>query len=186
VRGFDTGAWSLYSAAGKESTLGYHRLVAGFLGGMCRRTGAAAYCAAGRRFERYVREPPRVHVRALRKVRTVRRRTAIRFTLSKISDVTLQVRDRRGRVTLSRGLRGLPHGGHSVAWVPRRAGRHRLRIVAIGPAGTRAVVAGTLRAAKPQDKKAKAKRAKAKRAAKAKAKAKAKRAAARRAKARRA
>jgi len=28
VRGFDTGAWSRYSAGGAESTLGYHRLVA--------------------------------------------------------------------------------------------------------------------------------------------------------------
>jgi hypothetical protein len=125
-----------------------------------------------------------VHVRTLRKAR-VRRRATIRFTLSKISDVTLQVRDRRGRVELSQGLRGLPHGGHSVAWVPRRAGRHRLRIVAIGPAGTRAVVARTLRAAKPHDKqqakraKAKARRAKARRA-------KARRAKARRAQARRA
>ena len=145
VRGFDTGAWSLYSAGGKESTLGYHRLVAGFLAGLCRRTGAAAYCAAGRRFARYVREPPRVHVRTPRKVR-VRRQATIRFTLSKISDVMLQVRDRRGRVELSRGLRALPHGRHSVAWVPKRAGRHRLRIVAVGPAGTRAVVAETLRA----------------------------------------
>jgi hypothetical protein len=145
VRGFDTGAWSLYSAGGKESTLGYHRLLAGFLAGLCRRTGAAAYCAAGQRFARYVREPPRVHVRTLRKVR-VRRRATIRFTLSKISDVMLQVRDRRGHVELSRGLRALPHGRHSVAWMPDLAGRHRLRIVAVGPAGTRAVVGETLRA----------------------------------------
>jgi hypothetical protein len=145
VRGFDTGAWSLYSADGKESTLGYHRLLAGFLAGLCRRTSAAAYCAAGRRFSRYVREPPRVHVRTLRKVR-VRRQATIRFTLSKISDVLLQVRDRRGRVELSRGLRALPHGRHSVAWVPKRAGRHRLRIVAVGPAGTRVVFKRTLRA----------------------------------------
>ncbi len=171
VRGFDTGAWSLYSAAGRESTLGYHRLVAGFLGGLCRRTGASTYCAAARRFERYVREPPRVHVRTLRKAR-VRKPATIRFTLSKISDVLLQVRDRRGRVELSRGLRALPHGRHSVAWVPRRAGRHRLRIVAIGPAGTRAVIARTLRAATPPDRRrrAAAKRARAKRAATAKAK----------------
>ena len=156
VRGFDTGAWSRYSAGGAESTLGYHRLVAGFLGGLCRRTGAPAYCAAGRRFERYIREPPRVHVRALHKLRA-RRRTAIRFTLSKISDVLVQVGDRRGRVELSRGLPALPRGRHSVAWVPTLAGRHELRIVAIGPGGTRAVVGRTLRTAKakkPRKKKA--------------------------------
>ena len=171
VRGFDTGAWSLYSAGGKESTLSYHRLVAGFLGGLCRRTAAPTYCDAGRRFERYVREPPRVHVRRLRKAR-VRKSATIRFTLSKISDVTLQLRDRRGRVVLSQGLPALPRGRHDVAWVPARAGRHRLRIVAIGPAGTRAVVGRTLRAAKAAKpgKKAKAKaKAKAKEKTKARA-----------------
>ena len=31
VRAFDTGAWSLYSERGAESTLGYHELIAGFL-----------------------------------------------------------------------------------------------------------------------------------------------------------
>jgi hypothetical protein len=84
-----------------------------------------------------------VHVRTLHTVR-VRRHATIRFTLSKISDVLLQVRDRRGRVELSRGLRALAHGRHSVAWVPARAGRHRLRIVALGPAATRAVLRRTL------------------------------------------
>ena len=150
VRGFDTGAWSLYSAGGSESTLSYHRLVAGFLGGLCRRTGTRVYCATGRRFERYVGEPPRVRVRALRRPRAGRR-TAIRFTLSKISDVLMEVRDRRGRLELSRSLRALPRGRHVVVWVPPRAGRHRLRIVAVGPGGTRAVVRRTIRARPRRD-----------------------------------
>lgn len=145
VLGFDTGAWSLYSAGGRESSLSYHRLVAGFLGGLCRRTETQTYCDAERRFDRYVREPPRVHVRKLRKLR-IRRPATIRFALSKVSDVTLQVRDRRGRIVLSRGPRALPRGRHGVGWVPSRAGRHRLQIVAVGPAGTRAVVGRTLRA----------------------------------------
>ena len=34
---FDTGAWSLYSEHGAESTLNYHSLIAGFLGGLCDR-----------------------------------------------------------------------------------------------------------------------------------------------------
>ena len=149
VRGFDTGAWSLYSAGGRESTLGYHRLVADFLGGLCRRTGTPVYCVAGRRFERYVSQPPRVHVRKLRKLRAGRR-TTIRFSLSKISDVTLQVRDRRGRLARYKRLRSLPYGRHSVSWVPSRAGHHRLRIVAIGPGGTRVVVRRTVRVRTPR------------------------------------
>ena len=144
VRGFDTGAWSLYSAGGRESTLGYHRLVADFLGGLCRRTGTPVYCVTGRRFERYVREPPRVGVRTARRPRAGRR-TTISFTLSKISDVVLQVRDRRGRLERSRTLRSLPRGRHNLGWVPARSGPHRLRIVATGPAGTRAVERRTMR-----------------------------------------
>jgi len=144
VRGFDTGAWSLYSAGGRESTLEYHRLVAEFLGGLCRRTGTPVYCATGRRFERYVREPPRVHVAKLRGLRAGRRAT-IGFTLSKVSDLLLQIRDRRGRLTRSQALRSLPRGRHGVDWVPAWSGRHRLRIVAIGPAGTRAVVRHVVR-----------------------------------------
>lgn len=167
VRALDTGAWSLYSEGGKESTLSYHRLVGTFLRGMCTRTGARTYCAAGRRLARYVGEPPRVRVaRATGRRPLVRRRAAITFTLSKVSQVMVQVRDRRGAIALARGMR-LARGRHRVVWVPRRAGRHRLRIVALGPAGTRAVVRRTLTAkAVPRktSKKAKAKAAARKRA----------------------
>jgi|GEM_PF-4182425 len=149
VAALDTGAWSLYSEGGAESTLSYHRLVANFLEAMCSRTGTRTYCAAGRRLERYVREPPRVGVaRATGHRLRARRRAQITFTLSKISDVMVQVRDRRGRVEFARGLR-LPRGRHSLTWVPALVGRHRLRIVAIGPAGTRAVQQRTLRAKAP-------------------------------------
>ena len=36
ARALDTGAWSLYSEHGAESTLSYHELTASFLGGLCR------------------------------------------------------------------------------------------------------------------------------------------------------
>jgi hypothetical protein len=143
VRAFDTGAWSLYSQGGRESTLGYHRLVGDFLGGLCRRTHLPVYCTTGRRFARYVSEPPRVQLARVRGVR-VRRPTAITFSLSKVSRVSLLVWGRRG-IELRRDLR-LARGRHSVRWVPALRGRHRLRIVATGPAGTRAILKRTLRA----------------------------------------
>ncbi len=144
VAAFDTGAWSLYSQGGRESTLGYHRLLGGFLGGLCDRTGVRTYCATGQRFARYVREPPRVRLARLRGAR-VRRATTIRFSLSKVSRVRVVVRDRRG-IELQRVL-ALARGHHSVRWVPALHGRHFVRIVATGPAGTRAVVRRTVRAA---------------------------------------
>jgi hypothetical protein len=143
VAAFDTGAWSLYSQGGRESTLGYHRLVGGFLDGLCDRTGVRTYCATGRRFARYVREPPRVQLARLRGARP-RRATTIRFSLSKVSRVRVLVWGRRG-IELRRDLR-LVRGHHRIRWVPARSGRHRVRIVATGPAGTRAVVLRTVRA----------------------------------------
>ena len=143
VRAFDTGAWSLYSQDGCESTLSYHRLVGDFLGGLCRRTGARTYCATSRRFARYVREPPRVRLARLRGLRA-RRPTTIRFSLSKVSRVSVTVWDRRG-LRLRRDLR-LARGHHSVRWVPAVRGRHRVRIAATGPAGTRSVLSRTVRA----------------------------------------
>jgi hypothetical protein len=143
VRAFDTGAWSLYSQNGRESTLGYHRLLDGFLDGLCRRTHVPVYCATGKRFARYVGEPPRVQVARLAGAR-VRRPAAITFSLSKVSRVNVVVWGRRG-IELRRSLQ-LARGRHSLRWVPELRGRHRLRIVATGPAGTVAVVKRTLRA----------------------------------------
>ncbi len=142
VAALDTGAWSLYSEGGRESTVDYHRLVGTFLQGMCSRTGTRTYCAAGRRLHRYVGESPRMTVRTARRPHA-RRRSAITFTLSKVSDVSVQVRDRRGDLVVARAMR-LARGRHRLVWVPRRAGRHRLKIVAIGPAGTRGVVTRTV------------------------------------------
>jgi hypothetical protein len=166
VRAFDTGAWSLYSEGGAESTLGYHRLLATFLQGMCTRTGTRTYCAAGRRFTRYVREPPRVRATVAPWLRA-HRRTAVTFTLSKAAYVVVHVRDRGGRVEHARARR-LTRGRHRFVWVPSRAGRHRLRIVATGPAGTRAVVRRTLTARAMPGRRAKAVRARAETAAAAK------------------
>jgi hypothetical protein len=146
VQAFDTGAWSLYSQNGEESTLGYHRLVGDFLGGLCRRTGARTYCATSRRFARYVHEPPQVRLRRPHGVRA-RRATALEFTLSKISSVSVRVWNRRG-LELRRDLR-LARGRYSVPWVPALRGRHRVQIVATGPAGTRAVLRTTVRATVP-------------------------------------
>ena len=85
VAGFDTGAWSLYSERGKESTLNYHELTAGFLGGLCdrvqgdgllqRRTGASSATSASRRGS--------ASRRCAGPLATARR--TVRFTISKVS-----------------------------------------------------------------------------------------------------
>ncbi|HEX6021382.1 MAG TPA: D-glucuronyl C5-epimerase family protein [Solirubrobacter sp.] len=155
VRAFDTGAWSLYSRRGAESTLGYHELIAGFLGGLCDRVKAKAYCRAHKRFERYEREPTRIAITPLRKVRADRPST-VRFTISKISDVKVRVWGTRG-MSFSRDLR-LPRGSHAVTWHPPGRGRYRLRIEARGPSGPVGVEQRTIKIKlpKPKPKKKKA------------------------------
>jgi hypothetical protein len=133
----DTGAWSLYSigddpAAGRESSLHYHRLVTEFLEGLCRRTAAAEYCAAAQRFAGYEEVPP--VVRPLTKRVRAGRPSDLRFVLSKISRVRLQVVDAGGDVVATRsGTAG--YGKRSFTWTPRRAGDFELRASATDLAG---------------------------------------------------
>ena len=89
VAAFDTGAWSLYSEHGAEATLNYHSLIAGFLDGLCDRVKRRVYCSAGKRFDRYEREPTRIGVApAAQGARRPHRHRA--FTLSKISTVKVR------------------------------------------------------------------------------------------------
>jgi hypothetical protein len=142
----DTGAWSLYSAGGAESSLNYHRLTATFLGDLCRATHRAAYCADERRFARYLREPPRLRLRLPRRLR-LGRATHVAFRLSKISDVTIAVRDRRG-VALRQTLR-LARGRHSLGFRPRHAGQVQVTVAAVGLSGTRGSASGTFAVRRP-------------------------------------
>jgi hypothetical protein len=129
---FDTGAWSLYSAAGGESTLSYHQLTTGFLSQLCRRSGSPDYCRAARRFARYEREPPRIGIAPLRGL-WARRAAPLHFTLSKGSAVSVRVTGPRG-VVLSQDLQ-LGRGEHDLSWVPPSRGRFRVRVSARGPEG---------------------------------------------------
>jgi hypothetical protein len=146
---FDTGAWSLYSEKGAESTLNYHSLIAGFLTNLCDRVRKRTYCSAGERFKRYEREPTRIGIRPLRGVRWDRTST-VRFTLSKISTVKVRLWGKRG-MSLSRDLK-LTRGRHSVAWKPPGRGRYRLRIEAQGPSGPLGVETRSIRVTTPKPK----------------------------------
>jgi hypothetical protein len=149
VKAFDTGAWSLYSARGSESTLGYHELLQGFLGGLCARTRAKVYCHTSAAFKRYEREPTRIAITPLRHLRADRTST-VRFSLSKVSDVKVRLWGTRG-MSLSRNLK-LPRGAHTLAWHPPGRGRFRLRIEARGPSGPAGVEQRTIKIKLPKPK----------------------------------
>jgi D-glucuronyl C5-epimerase C-terminus len=132
VAAADTGAWSLYSFAGREATLSYHQLIEEFLGDMCGKTDRRVYCDAHARFARYEREPTRIGIAPLRRLRA-RHSTSLRFSISKVSTVRVRMYGERG-LALSRDLT-LPYGTHAVGWTPPSRGRFRLRIEAQGPSG---------------------------------------------------
>jgi hypothetical protein len=149
VAAADTGAWSLYSWAGRESTLGYHQLIEEFLGDMCLRTHRRAYCAARKRFARYEREPTRIGITPLRRLKA-RHSTLVRFSISKVSAVTVRVWSKKG-VSLTRTLQ-LPYGSHAIDWTPPARGRFRLRIDAQGPSGPLGVATRKLNVVLPKPK----------------------------------
>lgn len=149
---YDTGAWSMYSTT-RESDLGYHLLVRDFLRGLCarlRKDGGTPdptpYCTTADRFTTYLRQPPRVVLQASPRPR-LRRRATIRFTVSKVSFVTLTVR-RRGAVVVQETAR-VGRGRHRLAWgPPRHTGAVSVSLRATDLAGNSAAVSGAVRVAR--------------------------------------
>jgi hypothetical protein len=138
---FDTGAWSRYSLGGAEADLNYHELMTTQLTGLCARTQTQDYCREGRRFTRYLREPPRIDLHVVRRLRW-NRAGWVRFGLSKISDVTVTVSDRYGWRFLRRFR--VPRGGHALRWVPPHHGHYRVTVAAVGLSGPRAATTRTV------------------------------------------
>jgi hypothetical protein len=149
VAEYDTGAWSLYSEHGAEATLNYHSLIAGFLDNLCDRVHRRVYCSAGKRFKRYEREPTKIGLTPLRKVRWDRTST-IRFSISKISTVKVRIWGTRG-MSLSRDL-NVSRGVQTLSWRPPGRGRYTLRITAQGPSGPLGVEQRTIRVTLPKPK----------------------------------
>jgi hypothetical protein len=145
---YDTGAWSLYSEGGAEATLNYHSLIAGFLSNICERTHKRTYCAAGKRFKRYEREPTKIRV-ALPKFRWDRT-SSFRFSISKVSDVKVRISGTRG-LSLSRDIH-MARGARSLSWRPPGRGHYTLRITAQGPSGPLGVETRTIRVTLPKPK----------------------------------
>jgi hypothetical protein len=155
---FDTGAWSFYSreAITRESDLHYHTLLRDFLAGLCDRTAEPVYCTAESHFSGYLTTPPAIGVRTTR-LRGGTTRT-LRFSLSKISRVSVRVTAPNGRTMLSVAAGVVGRGTRAVAWkVPRRAGRYTLQVDATDLAGNAASVQGPVDVLQPKRRKRAAK-----------------------------
>ena len=139
---YDTGAWSLYDQS-VESDLSYHDLLRDFLANLCQRMGSPGqvYCTTAQHFTSYLHVAP-----VLRQLTTTgRARTAVRlrYSLSKISNVSVTVR--RG-ATVVYSARGLSHyGTHWFVWhAPRVAGSYAVTLSATDRAGNSSSASGTV------------------------------------------
>lgn len=145
---WDTGAWTLYDVGGREATLHYHRLAAGFAREACRRALARGMCPAARRITRYTWQPPRLSLRHTRITRAGRR-VVVRLSASKLASGVVVVRGPRGflwrrPVSLGRSETLLP-------FRPSRAGRYRVTVSAVAVNGKRGTESGALKV-KPRPK----------------------------------
>jgi hypothetical protein len=110
---FDTGAWSLYSLGGTESTLDYQRYVVSLLKRIGARNKDPFWTDYGNRFAAYEDVPPELTPGAAsppaypRPLDGFRDYTLVNFTLSKISRVTIQVGSARQTLLVGRGRRTL-------------------------------------------------------------------------------
>jgi hypothetical protein len=140
VPAFDTGAWSLYEP-GRESDLGYHKLLRDFLRGLCARVPEPAiYCAEADRFTAYLRQPP---VLALKSTTArLRKPSKLTFTVNKVSTVSVTLL-RAGKPVFSQSAR-FGFGRHAFAFRPRKRGSLEVRLHAVDLAGNAGAVAGTI------------------------------------------
>jgi hypothetical protein len=123
---YDTGAWSLYSQGGAESDANYHTVVTDFLENLCSRTKTSVYCQKADRFNAYKRAKPRVSYKGPSS--TVKgRRTALRFSLNKVSCVTATIKNASGTQVYRSQVKFF-RGRRSFTWQPPRAGTYTLEL----------------------------------------------------------
>jgi hypothetical protein len=93
------------------------------------------YCTTAAAFAADLHQPPKIALAATRTIRATRP-TAIRLTLSKISEVTMTAA-LAGRV-LASSREQLAHGTPTLPWTPTRAGRYTIAVTATDLAGNTA------------------------------------------------
>ena len=139
---YDTGAWSLYAQGGAESDANYHNVVTDFLENLCSRTKTSVYCRKADRFNAYKRARPRVSYKGPSS--TVRgRRTALTFTLDKVSCVTATIKDASGAQVYRSQIK-FNRGRRSFTWQPRKAGTYTLELDTLDLRKNRTVITRTI------------------------------------------
>jgi D-glucuronyl C5-epimerase C-terminus len=137
---YDTGSWSRYSLGGAEATLGYHRLVIGFLRNLCQRTKRSHYCRAMERFRTYLGKPPAMTIAPTTGAAGTPLR--IRFSLSKRACVVVSVRF--GGEKVFEGGGNFNGGTRSVVFTPEQPGTYEVILRATDERLNKTTVTGTI------------------------------------------
>jgi hypothetical protein len=125
---YDTGRWSRYSAGGAESSLGYHRLVTGFLDDLCTRLHGK-YCTYYQRFRSYLGAKPTVRYTGSAQG-TAGQPLRLLYKVNKASCVTAEVTDTSGNVVF-RDRKKVASGEHRFLWTPSAPGAYVLTLEAV-------------------------------------------------------
>jgi hypothetical protein len=150
---YDTGSWSLYSrgSSSRESDLGYHDLLTGFLEGLCSRTDHEVYCTTAANFVTYKSQPPVLEVEPARLRGGKPGRVG--FELSKISSLNLRIL-RGSTVVEARPFGVIGYGKRTFGWdVPRRRGAYTVELTARDLVGNPATARAVVEVLKPKRKK---------------------------------
>jgi hypothetical protein len=129
---YDTGRWSRYNLGGAEASLGYHRLVTGFLDNLCARLGGK-YCSYYKRFRAYLGAKPKVRYTGKGTV-TAGRVMALRYTIDKPACVTAEVHDTSGELVFRERAK-VGRGSHRFRWTPSAPGQYVLTLGAVDSNG---------------------------------------------------
>ena len=129
---YDTGRWSRYNLGGAEASLGYHRLVTGFLDNLCGRIGGK-YCNYYKRFRSYLGAKPSVQYTG-KGTAVAGKVLALRYTIDKAACVTAEVHDTSGH-SVFRERAKVGRGKHRFRWTPRDAGQYVLTLGAVDSNG---------------------------------------------------
>jgi D-glucuronyl C5-epimerase C-terminus len=166
---YDTGAWSMYDQYG-ESSLSYHELLTTFLSNLCKRiesgpplrgttattvdgSGGSApanasgpgadaiYCTTAERFKEDLHQPPQIAL--LSHQLRASARAGVRITLSKMSTVSLVVRQGEHVIWTNRAT--VAGGKPRLLWVtPAHPGTYSIDLSAVDLAGNRAQASGQI------------------------------------------
>jgi D-glucuronyl C5-epimerase C-terminus len=136
---FDTGAWTLYALGANESTLDYQRYVVSLLKRIGARNKEPFWTDYGNKFASYEDVPPALTPGPAgpptypRPLDGFRDYADVRFTLSKISRVTVQVGSARRTLLIGRGQKSIEVYPGKV-----QPGMYPVRVVATDLAGNKA------------------------------------------------